>query len=66
MTDSKDGEGNDLDKHLPDTDVVSNPLFSRPSLLEDRYIDPTSKGNAMSNRQKCTIEMQPMCLWKLF
>ena len=23
VTDSKDGEGNELDKHLPDTDVVS-------------------------------------------
>ncbi len=26
VTDSKDGEGNDLDKHLPDTDIVS-PIF---------------------------------------
>ena len=42
VTDSKEGEGNDLDKYLPDIDIVS-PLFYRtlllpPSFLTDLYI----------------------------
>lgn len=33
VTDSKDGEGNELDKHLPDTDIVSLFLLFRSQTL---------------------------------
>lgn len=34
VTDSKDGDGNDLDKHLPDTDIVRMLLLLR-SFMQD-------------------------------